>query len=334
MSLQSSGFAFACKWKTRGRNFQIFQFNPRQTRGTDPANFWDVCMENMAAVDDIVQADLFLYDIDIIDVPMIGELARRSVGKYSDIVRLLRYKSHVCHMSDFNAPFKAYCCPSFDQIIKKTEVLGRHLTSCRETTKHVFPENVYRLPETLFDKLDSFNNRYSDDQKLFKNMAIFELESICVQGDKSCLSDTTTCIVKHVLISVPFLSQLIDQTIFLCNFNPWALVESCVDALNELATQSKAQVNLQFLNTEISVKSKFNQLFSTRSHATVAGNQFWKLKMEVLNKKSKMNKKCGHSLHSLCKRQKINLLICRVTSEDFAIFFQSLASTAQSKTLI
>ena len=38
-------------------------------------------MEDIAAVEDFVQADIFLYDMDIVDGSTIGELARRSVGK-------------------------------------------------------------------------------------------------------------------------------------------------------------------------------------------------------------------------------------------------------------
>ena len=90
----------------------------------------------------------------------------------------------------------------------------------------------------MFDKLDSFNILYFDDQKLFKNMAIFDFESICVQKDKLRDTHTTTRIGKHVPISVPFSSNLIEQQNYLCNSNYRALVESFVDALDGLAIQS------------------------------------------------------------------------------------------------
>ena len=41
------------------------------------------------------------------------------------------------------------------------------------------------------------------------------------------------------------------------------MFESLVEALDQLATQSKAQMKLKFLETETSVKSKLNQTFST-----------------------------------------------------------------------
>ena len=67
------------------------------TGGTDPANFRGVCMEDkdIAAVEDIVQAGFFLYDFEVVDESMAGKLGRRSVGKHSNTVRLLRYNSHI-----------------------------------------------------------------------------------------------------------------------------------------------------------------------------------------------------------------------------------------------
>ena len=46
----------------------------------------------------------------------------------------------------------------------------------KKRIKQVFPKNVYQLREILFDKLDSFNIPYSDDQKLFQNIATFDFE--------------------------------------------------------------------------------------------------------------------------------------------------------------
>ena len=138
-------------------------------------------MEAIAAVEDIEQADSFLYDIDLVGGSMIGELARRGVGKHSIVVRLLRYSCHICHVLNINALLKAYRCPSCDQFIKMAQHLEQHLTTCKERVKHVFPRKVYELRETLFDNLDSFNIPHSDDQKLFKNKAKFHFESIYKQ---------------------------------------------------------------------------------------------------------------------------------------------------------
>ena len=94
-------------------------------------------------------------------------------------------------------------------------------------------------------------------------MALFDFESICVQEDNFRDTDTTTWIGKHVPISVSISSNLIKQPIFLCNSNSASLVESFVDALDGLTTQSKAQTKRKFLGIETSVKIKLDQIFST-----------------------------------------------------------------------
>ena len=137
-----------------------------KTGGIDPANFRSVCIEDIAVVEDIVQTDILLYDIDIAAGTVIDELARRSVGKHFHTVRLLRYNRHICDVSDIDALFKAYHCPTCDQFIKRTQHLERKFTTCKKRVTHVFPKSVYQLRETLFDKLYSFNIPYSGYQKL------------------------------------------------------------------------------------------------------------------------------------------------------------------------
>ena len=118
---------------------------------------------------------------------------------------------------------------------------------------------MYQLRETLFDKLDSFDIQYTDDQKLFNNLHVFDFESICIPEEKFKSTETTTWIGKHVPISISMSSNLIAMPIFFCNSNPRDLVESFIDAVEGLATQSKAQMNLKFLEVETIIKSKLTR---------------------------------------------------------------------------
>ena len=96
------------------------------------ANFRGVRMEDIAAREDIVQAVVFLKNFDILDGSIIEELARRIIGKLSNDVGLLRYNSHIPYVSNINASFKAYHCPSSDEFINKALNLERHLATCKE----------------------------------------------------------------------------------------------------------------------------------------------------------------------------------------------------------
>ena len=127
---------------------------------------------------------------------------------------------------------------------------------CSERVTHIYPKNAYQLRKTLYDKLDLFDIQYTDDQKLFNILAVFGFESICITEEKFKNSDTTTLIGKHVPISVTISSNLPTMPIFLCNSNPRALVESFIDVVEGLATQSKTQMKLNFLEVETAIKSK------------------------------------------------------------------------------
>ena len=125
--------------------------------------------------------------------------------------------------------------------------------------KHIYPKSVYQLRETLFDKLDSFHIQYTDDQKLFSNLAVFDFESICIPEEKFKNTETTTWIVQLVPISVSISSNLIAMPIFLCNYNPRELVEPFIDAVEGLATQGEAQIKLKFLEIETAIKGKLTR---------------------------------------------------------------------------
>ena len=159
----------------------------------------------------------------------------------------------------------------------KSGNLERHLVTCSDRVKHIYPKNVYELRETLFEKLDAFNIPYRSDQKLFKNLAIFDFESICVKEANSYKqTETTTWIGKHVPISVSTSSNLIPEPIFLSNANPHYLISSFTTALEGLATQSKAQMKLNFIEVETAIKIKLcailEQLNQRRNRAESLSN--------------------------------------------------------------
>ena len=159
----------------------------------------------------------FMTLIFFVDGELIGELCRRSIQKYENSVKLLRYNNHICYVSNINVLFKAFRCTTCDTFFSKAGNLEQHLVTCSDRVKHIYPKNVYELRETLFEKLDAFKIPYKNEQKLFKNLAIFDSESICVKEDSYKQTDTTTWIEKHFPISVSISSNLIPEPIFLCN---------------------------------------------------------------------------------------------------------------------
>ena len=84
--------------------FNLFLIN---STNPDPSKFQGVCMDDIPSVGDIVGINIFIYDIDLIDGAMVGELERRSIKKYEKNVQLIRYNSHICYVDNIHALFKA-----------------------------------------------------------------------------------------------------------------------------------------------------------------------------------------------------------------------------------
>ena len=252
LPFQSSCSAFLWQREIAGRNIQNFQHFPEQLWGRRSSKVPGCSHDGYSESG----GDIFLYDIDFLDGELIGELAWRSIQKFEKSVKLLRYNNHICYVSDMNSFFKSFRCSTCDTIFSKTGNLERHSITCSERVKHTYPKNVYQIGETLFEKLDSFNIPYREDHKLLKNLAVFDFESICVKEETYKGTETTKWIGKHVPFSVSISSNLIPEPFFLCNSNPRHLVSSFIGALDGLATQTKAQMKLSFIEVETAIKIK------------------------------------------------------------------------------
>ena len=161
--------------RLEGETSKISNFFRNNCGEADPSKFQGVHMTDIPKVEEMLQLNIFLYDIDFVDWELIGELAQRSIQKFEKSVKLLRYNDQLCYVSEMNSFFKSFRCSSCDTNFSETGSLERHLITCSERGKHIYPKNVYQLRETFFEKLDSFNIPYRENQKLFKNVAFFWL---------------------------------------------------------------------------------------------------------------------------------------------------------------
>ena len=83
----------------------MFTLFLQKNGGTNPASFQGVSVYDIPIVEDMVQVSIFLYHVDFVDGVTIRKLARRNVGKHSDLVRLLRYNDDICYVSNIKASF-------------------------------------------------------------------------------------------------------------------------------------------------------------------------------------------------------------------------------------
>ena len=109
LSLQLHGFQ-----RLKEKFSKVINFFINKMDGLSPNQFQGVHMNDIHIVEDLLTLNILLYDIDIVDGNNIGELARRSVQKYDNTVRLLRYNNHKSYVNNKNAVFQSFRCPNCD----------------------------------------------------------------------------------------------------------------------------------------------------------------------------------------------------------------------------
>ena len=121
------------------------------------------------------------------------------------------------------------------------------------TSEKCLSEERISNPRNSLWQAGLFRYQLHEWKKLFKNIAIFDFESTCVQEETFRDTNTTTWIGKHVPISVSISSNLVGEPIFLCNSVSHHLVASFIGVLDNLASQSKAKMKNLFLGIETTI---------------------------------------------------------------------------------
>ena len=98
----------------------LFNLFINKMDGLSADQFQGVHMSDIPIVEDLLTLNIFLYDIDIVDGNIVGELAGLSMQKYENTVRLLQYNNHMCYVNNFKAVVQSFCCPNWDTFFNKT----------------------------------------------------------------------------------------------------------------------------------------------------------------------------------------------------------------------
>ena len=118
---------------------KLFNLFINKTDALSPNQFQGVQMNDIPTVEDLLTLKVLAYAVDIVDGNIVVELARRSVQKCENTVRLLRYNNHICYGNNINAVFQFFRCPHFDTFFNRTFKWERHLTTCSERVENVYP---------------------------------------------------------------------------------------------------------------------------------------------------------------------------------------------------
>ena len=87
--------------------------------GLSPNRFQGFHVNGNPTTEDLLTLNIILYDIDTVDGNVVGELARRTIQKYENIVRMLRYNHRICYVNNINAVIQFFRRPNCDTFFKK-----------------------------------------------------------------------------------------------------------------------------------------------------------------------------------------------------------------------
>ena len=90
---------------------KLFTFFINKMDALSADQFQGVHKNGIPIVEDLLTLNILLYDIDFLEGNIVGELARRSVQKYENTLRLLRYNNHICYVNNINAVFQNFALP-------------------------------------------------------------------------------------------------------------------------------------------------------------------------------------------------------------------------------
>ena len=205
----------------------------------------------------------------------------------------------------------------YNDYLRLFRAIAINLFGSRERVKNVYPRGVYSSRETLLEKLDNFSIAYPEDDTLFKSLAVFDFEAICVHSVDVSNTATTSWIGFHVPVSVLFSSNMLKETIFICDEDPNRFIISFVAKLETLAAKNKVDVRSKFLEVEAEIKTSFSDISS---------------KLEIISaSQSKNSNKAEDSNASkkFLRYNKRSSLISSVISIIMLTLYQFLDSTVE-----
>ena len=105
-------------------------------------NFRGVGLEDLHIVGRLAEVNILVYDNEVSDGGIIGELAQRSLQRFNSTATLLRYNNHICYVTDVNKVVKSFPCSTCNTFFTKCSNLQRHMPKCEELVKKIYPKSA------------------------------------------------------------------------------------------------------------------------------------------------------------------------------------------------
>ena len=184
-------------------------------------NFRGVGLEDLHIVERLTEVNILVYDIEVSDGGIIGELAgvlcddsipQQLSSKLTTLSVMLLMWTRYLYLFDALHPIVFFT---------KSSNLQRHMPKCGQLVKNIYPKSVHELRGTPFDKLKAFDIKVVEGDTFFNNFAVFDFEPICVKNSIYVDTDTTTWVGKHGPISVYNIKSTRGTYVYLRHWAPF-----------------------------------------------------------------------------------------------------------------
>ena len=213
--------------------------------GKDARNFRGVKMTEIPYVEQITKVNIQIYQVEKDnDDKLVGSLTRRSINCFDETVSLIQCGKHVCYVENINTVLSTFRCENCSKFFDRQNNLSRHLLTCSEKVKHVYPGGVYNSGETIFTQLASLGIHVPQNLQLFQDFAVFDFESYC-EPNTPDKTKKLQGLGKLVLVSVSITSTLDDEPTFIYNSDPYQLVKNFCLHLGEIKDLSTSKQEMR-----------------------------------------------------------------------------------------
>ncbi|KAJ8317503.1 hypothetical protein KUTeg_005407, partial [Tegillarca granosa] len=150
------------------------------------------------------------------------------------------YVNHLSYIISFPQFANKFQCSTCDRHFNHLGMFKTHQKICTNKTKYIYPGRFYKMPTTLFEKMDDFGITFPLEERTFPWFICFDFESI-LENVELQQSPNLQWKRKHVPISVSICSNVPEHTepLWVINSNQDYLVKTMVDKMFEITSKVK-----------------------------------------------------------------------------------------------
>ena len=111
------------------------------------------------------------------EVEVFAQLVRRSPCRHQRTLYLNLHGKHFSFIKKIEMYSRSYSCVKCGYVTHREYNVRRHQRKCVANVKHSFPGGGYRVPPTIFEKLEDLGVHIEEENRYFPYRATFDFES-------------------------------------------------------------------------------------------------------------------------------------------------------------